>query len=51
MSGDWGDVTLQASKETGHTYAVLNMTNAYSVAGGYLRGAIAQEENIHCIIF
>lgn len=46
MRGDWGDIALERSKQTGQIYAVLNMANAYTPGGGYLDGAGAQEENM-----
>ncbi len=45
-SGDWGDVTLRLTKETGRIFAVLNMANAYCPGGGYVEGMPAQEENM-----
>ena len=46
FKGDWGIVTQHVSKESGHTFAVLNMANAFGVGGGFLQGMVAQEENI-----
>ena len=46
MAGDWGEVTLALTRELGVTFAVLNMANAHWPGGGYVEGAVAQEENM-----
>jgi hypothetical protein len=46
LTGDWGEVTQQLSKEAGKVYAVLNMANGSEPGGGYLEGWGAQEENM-----
>ena len=46
VSGDWGVVTGDVTREFGETFAVLNMANAITFGGGYLRGCAAQEENM-----
>lgn len=46
VSGDWGVVTGDLTREFGKTFAVLNMANAYTFGGGYLKGCAAQEENM-----
>ena len=43
---DWGEVTLQLTKQHGAIFAVLNMANAVVPGGGYLEGLGAQEENM-----
>lgn len=43
---DWGEVTRALTREVGACFAVLNMANAYLPGGGYVEGAIAQEENM-----
>lgn len=43
---DWGVTTLERTKATGATYAVLNMANAEFPGGHYRTGGFAQEENI-----
>jgi hypothetical protein len=46
VSGDWGDVTLAATREFGTTFAVLNMANERWPGGSYWWGSPAQEENM-----
>ncbi|WP_181233205.1 poly(ADP-ribose) glycohydrolase domain-containing protein [Enhygromyxa salina] len=46
IPGDWGEVTHALTKAHGHTFAVLNMANAYVPGGGYVEGSPAQEENM-----
>jgi len=46
ISSDWGDATLQSTKEFGTTFACLNMANATVFGGGYVEGMAAQEENM-----
>jgi hypothetical protein len=46
LPGDWGQVTLDMTREYGKTFACLNMANAYSPGGGYADGMVAQEENM-----
>jgi hypothetical protein len=47
VKGDWGEVTLSLTRKYGTSFAVLNMANAYVPGGGYVEGAIAQEENMY----
>jgi len=46
VSGDWGDVAGQLTREFGTMFAVLNMANGSRFGGGYLQGCGAQEENM-----
>eukprot|EP00929_Paragymnodinium_shiwhaense_P119374 TRINITY_DN91266_c0_g1_i1.p1 TRINITY_DN91266_c0_g1~~TRINITY_DN91266_c0_g1_i1.p1 ORF type:complete len:354 (+),score=78.49 TRINITY_DN91266_c0_g1_i1:38-1063(+) len=46
LGGDWGDTTLELTREFGTTFAVLNMANAFVAGGGYVEGCPAQEENM-----
>ena len=46
IAGDWGAVTSALTRLHGVRFAVLNMANAHVPGGGYLEGAIAQEENL-----
>ena len=46
LPGDWGQVTLDMTREYGVIFASLNMANAYSPGGDYTFGAVAQEENM-----
>ena len=46
LPGDWGQVTLEMTREYGVIFASLNMANAYSPGGGYTHGMVAQEENM-----
>jgi len=43
---DWGEVTRALTREVGACFAVLNMANAHIPGGGYVEGAMAQEENM-----
>jgi len=43
---DWGDVTMEMTKQFGVIFAVLNMANSYVPGGGYADGLVAQEENM-----
>lgn len=45
-AGDWGEVTLDLTREYGVCFASLNMANAYGPGGGYAEGMVAQEENM-----
>lgn len=45
-AGDWGVVTAALTRQFGTCFAVLNMANAHVPGGGYVEGAVAQEENI-----
>ena len=46
LPGDWGQVTLELTREYGTCFAALNMANAYCPGGGYAQGMVAQEENM-----
>ncbi|MCC9608140.1 DUF2263 domain-containing protein [Blastopirellula sp. JC732] len=46
ISGDWGDVVAQLTREYGECFAALNMANSYVPGGAYVEGAAAQEENM-----
>ncbi len=46
MNKDWGLATLEATKEHGKRYAVLNMANPVFPGGSVLEGGSAQEENM-----
>jgi len=46
VGGDCIEVALELKKK-GANPAVLNMANAKTPGGGYKRGSVAQEENIH----
>jgi hypothetical protein len=44
--GDWGATTLKYTKQYGKIFACLNMANALTFGGGYIKGSPAQEENM-----
>ena len=43
---DWGDAALEYTIKYGVIFACLNMANAYTPGGGYIKGSGAQEENM-----
>ncbi|AWN73667.1 TIGR02452 family protein [Legionella anisa] len=43
---DWGTATLEATKEHGELYSVLNMANSLYPGGAVFEGGNAQEENM-----
>lgn len=43
---DWGTATLEATREHGELYSVLNMANSLYPGGSVLEGGSAQEENM-----
>lgn len=46
LSGDWGEVARVLTRACGECFAVLNMANPHVPGGGYIEGAMAQEENM-----
>eukprot|EP00961_Rhodomonas_salina_P296421 3936328-Rhodomonas_salina.1 len=46
IEADWGVAAWQLTREWGSQFVVLNMANAFTFGGGYVRGAPAQEENM-----
>lgn len=46
LEDDTLDCAMKLTNYYGQRFAVLNMANAYTIGGGYLKGASAQEENL-----